>query len=233
MKKTLYLLFLLGFPVFSQTIDYNRIIPAENSKKLDMSEKLVQVAWKNLPTNQILQQRAAIANADVKKTKFAWLDYVTVSGNLNEFNINPQKNADGSTVPNFFPRYNIGASVRLGSIVSIPAERRKAESEARIAEQNLNQAKIALRAEVLRAYANYLTNKELLALQNQVSEDALGNFTLAEQKFKDGKITFNELNAVTAAYNAEKNRQLQAENKLTLSKIDLEELIGVKLEEVK
>ncbi len=216
-------------PLLAQNIDYNSIILPSGAKEIQFVEKLVQLAWANNPENQILhhQVNASVYNEKIAKRNF--LNQVQATGNLNEFNVNPPST---NSQPIFFPRYNFGATLNLGNIFTDPIKVKRAKEETAIAIQHVNSRKLTLRAEVLRRYQAYLTNKELLKVQADALEDASASFSLAEQKFKNGEATIVEFNSALENHNIRKTQKITAERDFYISKIDIEELIGVKLEDV-
>lgn len=233
MKLKFTILFLLtinGF-AYSQKVDYNRIIPPQYVTELSFSEKLVYLAWQNNPTNDVLQHEYNIAEKNKVKANWAWLDIFSAAYNLNEFTINPTEETKDRAL--FYPRYNFGARLDLGMLAEIPMDIKVAKEEIGIARATLNSQKIALRALVLRTYQNYLLAKEILDIQTVSTEEAFSRFSLSEQRFKNGEITLEQYNASVASYNAERKSKLEAEAKFNIEKINLEELIGVSLEEVK
>jgi outer membrane protein TolC len=226
-----YLIALLCLPnlLWAQSIDYNTIILPAGAKEISFSEKLVQLAWGNNPENQVLRHQVNIAEYGEKVAKRNFLTQISATGNINEFNLDPPKT---NNQPIFFPRYNFGATISLGNFFIDPVKVKRAKEETAIALQNVNSRKLALRAEVLKRYQIYLTNKELLKVQTDALEDASATFSLAEQKFKNGEATIVDFNAALDNLNVRKIQKITADGEFYISKIAIEELIGVKLEEV-
>lgn len=230
MNKILTLIFFV-FPLatFAQKIDYNKIILPDDAKDIQFVEKLVRLAWANNPINEMLKHEVAAAEYNEKIMKRGFINQITATGNLNEFNINPPNTTQ---FPIFFPRYNFGATLNLGNFFLDPLKSKKAKEEKMIAVQNVNSRKLTLRAEVLRKYQIYLTKKELLKVQVEALEDASNLYSTSEQKFKNGEATIVEYNAALENLNSRKTQKITAELDFNVSKIDIEELIGVKLEDV-
>lgn len=226
------LLLLMGSVVFlkAQNIDYNKIILPAGAKDIQFSEKLVQIAWANNPDNHVLLHEVKASEYSEKIAKRNFLNQISATGNLNEFNVNPP--ASINQFPIFFPRYNFGATINLGNVFSDPIKVKRAKEETAVAIQRVNSRKLTLRAEVLRRYQTYLTYKELLKVQTDAFEDASAAFSLAEQKFKNGETKIVDFNAALENFNNRKSQKLIAERDFNISKIDIEELIGIKLEDV-
>ncbi|MEQ8361813.1 MAG: TolC family protein [Cyclobacteriaceae bacterium] len=216
--------------VLAQKIDFNAIILPEGTKNVDYAEKLVMLAWQNNPENEILKSRASISQLQTKQAKWQWLEQIRVTGNINEFNIDPS--SDVFARSQFFPRYNLGAFITLGNFVQNPLEVKVKRQESLIASETINSRKLALRAEVLRRYEQYKKDSLLLDLQLQATEDVRSKFSLEEEKFKRGEITLDEFSQALSIQNRENANVIIYQSNLAISKIDLEELIGVKLEYV-
>ena len=227
-----FMLTLLTLPILvnGQKVDYNTIIMPSNTKDIQIAEKLVQLAWANNPSNQMLYNHVKAAEYNTKLAKRNFLNQIAATGNINEFTINPPPTTTG--YPPFYPKYNFSATLTLGNIFNDPIRVKQAKEETEIALKNIDSRKLTIRAEVLRRYQVYLTNKALLKLQTEGLEDASATFSLVEQKFKSGQANIVEYNSALENHNNRKTQQIMAERDFLISKIDIEELIGVKLEDV-
>lgn len=230
LKKLVIVVALLPYGAMAQKVDYNAIVLPSNAKDVEFEEKLVQLAWANNPTNEILDHHVNIAHIQVKQARWRWLNQFTVSGNVNEFTINPP---DGITGPLFYPRYNVGATITLGNFVTDPMNVKMMKEQKKIAELNINSQKLTLRAEVLRRYNSYVASKRVLEVRREALEDAYTSKGLMEQRFKSGDATIEEYNVALGNFNDQKTQEILAESSYKTAKIDIEELIGVRLEDVK
>lgn len=215
-----------------QNVDYNKIILPGNATNVDIGERLVQLAWKNHPSNRAVENELVAARYNVSKAKGEWLDIIRIQGNINEFNVHPQKDANGNQVPSFFPRYNFGALISLGMLAKIPAEVKRSKALAKIAENNIDEQKLRLRQEVLQSYNNYLKYQQILKIRSKALEDATNAHTLIEQKFRQGDETFDHYTVSSASLDAIRINKITAETDFLNGKLELEQMIGVKLEEV-
>lgn len=214
----------------AQTVDYNKIIIPSQVSELDIKERLVQLAWSNNPENRIAENEVLIAKKQVALASSDWLGTIRFSGNVNEFVLNPDADTDGRGA--FYPKYNIGMSIPLNIFMAIPNK----TSQARIVHdnqiENLKARKLHIRAEVLRLYANYKRDMELYKLQTNMTEEAYSNYMLSEQQFKNGEIPIEDYSSTSKSYFSELAAKIRAETTLEISKINLEEIIGVNLESV-
>jgi outer membrane protein TolC len=215
----------------AQKVDYNAVILPSDAKGISDAEKLVQLAWQNMPQNAILENQLNQAGMEVKLANRNWLEQIRATGNLNEFTLKPYDPVTNSRAL-FFPRYNISASFSIGNFINDPLRAKIKKEEKEIAQQNINAKKLTVRAEVLRLYQNYIYNREVLKMRTDALETILSAFALAEQKFKAGEVTIQNYNTALDNLNTHRIQKLQAESNLAISKINLEELIGVRLETV-
>lgn len=214
----------------AQGIDYNKIILPDHVQSPEFAEKLVQLAWKNHPTNEIFRRQVQVAEYEVSKSSAAWLDVFSVQGNLNEFNID--ESADVFNRSQFFPRYNFGARIPFSLFVQAPNQVKQNRQRVLISQAELDAQKLEMRRQVLKAYNDYVLFEKVYKVQSQQYTDSENLVKLTEQKFKNGEATFEIYTASQANFNRAAIQLLQAERDFKNAKVDLEQLIGIKLEEV-
>ncbi len=99
MKKiVLYLFVLIPVCSLAQSVDYNKIIVPDQVPSISFEERLVQLAWKNHPTNKAAMQKVEVAQAIKAKASWAWLDNFFVQANVNEFTGNTRARCMGSGI---------------------------------------------------------------------------------------------------------------------------------------
>lgn len=222
---------LISAPVVGQNVDYNKIILPEYTKTADFGEKLVQIAWKNHPGNETFRREVDIAEVTVRQSAAAWLDIFSVSGNMNEFTINPQTDIYGRSA--YWPKYNVRANISLGQLFTIPATTRINRHRLMIAQANVNTQKLTVRNAVLKAYNEYVLREKMYKVQSQLLLDNETSHKLIEQRFKNGETTFETYSQSLSAYTTMTVGQLEAERNYKNAKLDLEQLIGMRLEDVR
>jgi outer membrane protein TolC len=229
MKKVILFLLICGSAA-AQNIDYNKIILPEHSS-MDYVEKLVQLAWKNHPDNEVLRREVNVAQYDVAQSPAEWLNIVRFTGNMNEFTINPELDVFGRAA--FYPRYNISASISLGQLLSIPYNTKKNRERVVIAQSMVNSKKLDVRNAVIKAYNEYVLREKVYKVQTQLKSDNETSHKLIEQRFKNGETTFETYSLSLSNYSAVTIANLEAETAYKNAKADLERLIGVRLEDVR
>jgi outer membrane protein TolC len=237
MKKIIFLL-LVSVSTFAQSVDYNKIILPDNSQTTDFAERLVQIAWKNNPNNDVYTREVKVADYEVKKSKASWLEAIEVQGNVNEFTLNRRRDLEttangGLPRSAFYPRYNIRGGVTLGMFFTIPYTTKQNKERLAIAQSQVNARKLELRNLVLSAYNEYVMREKVFRIKTQLVLDTETSHKLVEQKFKNGEITFETYSVSLTTFSDITIAQLEAEKDYKNSKLALEQLIGVKLEDVR
>jgi outer membrane protein TolC len=233
MKHPLFISFMI-FSQFAlaQSVDYNKIILPSNLANLEFEEKLVQLAWKNHPSNQLLYNNLQIAKHDTKIASSEWLNTIRITGNLNEFTID-QSGDPADNRAQFFPRYNFGLQIPLGIFSGTSNQVKKGRQLEQVAQHTLDAQKLAVRSQVLTTYNTYLMYREIFNLRSQELEEATASFVLLEQRFKSGEEKYDRYSAGLSTLNKVKIDRVMAQTDYSNSKLALEELIGLKLEDVK
>ncbi len=231
MKKMRYclywaILYLVPLTAWAQRTNFDKIVQPIDIRARDYVEMLVQLAWINNPKYEALESNKRIEEQSVKIARLSWVDGITTSFNLNQ-------NAFAPATDNvFFSIYNLNASFNLGAILRTPLQVKAAKEKVRIADYMLNQEKLQVRGEVLRRYRDYLFSIELLKLRTQAVEDIYANFVAIKESFERGNTTFRTYMEASQSYNKSLEEKLEAENQVAKARITIEEIIGVKLDEI-
>ena len=111
MKKIMLCVFILASSLVKAQSIVDSISDPSFILRDTVSEKLAEFAVNNY---QIMMQKSRVNEMqyEVKKSKAAWLNNIAVTGNLNEANLK-SSNTGGQNV--FFPRYNFGLTLPLGT----------------------------------------------------------------------------------------------------------------------
>jgi outer membrane protein TolC len=198
----------------------------------------VQLAWKNHPSNDVLRSEVKIAEYAVKRNKADWWDILHLQGNLNEFTVNKyvlkqDEDQDRAQRADFYPLYNLRANISLGLFVRVPYNTRINKQQVAIAESNLDARKLEIRNVVLKTYNEYILKEKIYKIQAQVFSDVENAHKLLEQKFKNGETSFEAYSASQGNYSRASIVLLTAETEYKNTKLDLEKLIGMALEDVR
>ncbi|MEO1051427.1 MAG: TolC family protein [Bacteroidota bacterium] len=230
MNRLILLFLFLSHMAAGQEVDYDRIVPSGDALNLGVEETLIRLAWQNHPDNEILRRNISIAEKEIKLQKRSWWDGFNITGNVNDLILSSDSLI--AERAQFFPIYNFSGRLSIGTFVTLPLNTKIAKEKYKIAESNLNAKKLNVRAEVLKLYEQYKLARELLGIQNEILEDAQSNYSLYESKFRDGDTTFEEYRLAQVNLNQVKIERAKAQAAFEVAKINLEEMIGVPLEEV-
>lgn len=214
--------------VFAQQTDFDAVIQPVDSKARDFSEYLVQLAWMNYPESAIAQYELLNANSDQKNIKKEWMRDVQASFNLNESNL---RGVDTSGNV-FFPRYNLGITLNLYNILTQKEKTRIGGRRIDIAEQKVNQRKLTLRSETLQRWANFRLAREIVKERALVEQELNNTFIIVQQLYKSDEKTLEEYTTASAAYYQAREARIRAATDLELAKFQLEEIIGLRWEQV-
>jgi outer membrane protein TolC len=237
MKKAYILLLLvcIGLVARAQQQPDTEVLlkmPADPPAVARFKQKLVELALQSPDVKQF-DDRKEIARYNTRIATAQWANHFTAAGNLNEFTIKGQSN-DLNGNQNFYPRYNFGVTFPLGHFVSIPNEIKRARAEGKLAQKQKESQALIIKAKVLQAYEDYAAAKKLLELHLPVMEDALLNYNQVEEKFRagDNTVPIDVYKEAYRQYNAEMVQKVELERSFRQTKLTLEGIVGMTLEEV-
>lgn len=229
MKKITWIIMLLSTGAVAQERrDMIQSLPGIQT--VDFGEKLVRLAWRNNPESEIATYTIKAADQDIKLANAQWLDIFSLQGNLNEFNIDESR--DQFNRSDFYPRYNIGARINLGMFMSVPANVNRTKQQARIARAQAEDLRQALQSQVMQLYHNFMMHDKIYTLHSDLLISAESTHGVNEERFTSGEISFDEYNAAKGAFTEQQIAFYEAEAAYKNAKVQLEELIGMPLEEV-
>lgn len=227
------LLLLIAFQASAQTVDFNKVAMPFDQRAKTFEDYLVQLAWHNSPQNRILNTEVQIADNEVKLEKKEWTRDIQASFNINEISLSTLIYGDELDIPVFYPVYNFTASINLGTFVNRKANVQNKEFEKLIAEEKINEEKLSLRRNVLERYEEHLSSIELLTIRIQSEESAYQAYTLLSEQFRTGRADLEEYTRASDLYFSAKEGRQEAESKVRITRIALEELIGISYEKAK
>jgi len=224
MKPHLIFLMLCPFALYAQSSTARRPL----LERSVIEERLVSLAWENTPANKALVYRAEDAHKIYKQGLTTWLDMIRIQGNLNEFTMNPENFIRSQ----YFPRYNFSIAFTLGDFTSIPQQNRTKRVDAEVARLSVDSQRIYIKSEVLRRYNHYLSVRNRLEIQKKLESEIGVNLELARSKFTQGNETYDVLSGLVEKYYNLQLTTRELEEGLGEATLNLEEMIGVKLESV-
>lgn len=235
MSKSFFILVAFLFPLAlsAQNIDYKKIILPDDASNVTFEEKLVQLAWKNNPSTTIAREEYVISREEYKIKRAEWSTLFGMTGNLNEFNIREFAGSEATGGNQFFPRYNVYLRLPFSLLVENPHQKNAYRSRIRVAESKVNLMKLEIRNTVLKLYSEYKKAEAILIIKRQSMQDEESNYLLVEEKFKNGDASVEEYIQAQRNRNDMKIQLVIAENDFRQAKLDVEQVIGVGLDDVK
>jgi outer membrane protein TolC len=228
-RLPLLLLVLAPFALSAQSIDYNKIIVTEQISAISFEERLVQLAWRNHPSNKVVTQKVEMAETLRSKARWSWLDNIYLEGNYNEFTGDDDIN---EIARSYYPRYNIAVRLPLSAFVQTPLNAQAANDQVLINEFNVNSKKLETRQNVLLAVERLKEKFKIIKLRERIQEDYFLMFQSTEKKFKAGEITLEAYRTSSQAYYTKEEEIIQARSNFNQERIALEAMIGVELKDV-
>lgn len=207
-------------------------LPADAPAVTRFKQKLVELALQSPDVKQY-DDRKDIAKYNTRVATAQWANHFVAAGNLNEFTIKGRSN-DVNATQNFYPRYNFGVTIPFGHFVSIPNEIKRSKAEGKLAQRQKESQALIVKAKVLQAYEDYAAAKKLLELHLPIMEDALLNYNQVEEKFRagDNTVPIDVYKEAYRQYNAEMVQKVELERNFRQTKLILEGIVGMTLEEV-
>jgi outer membrane protein TolC len=198
-------------------------------KSFDIRERLIQLALNN-PSYEISDRATNVAAYQIRLAKSGWLNAISAQGNLNEFTIDPKAAGAGNVI--VYPRYNFGISLPFDIISRNSNNVRIARENYLIAQAQKNDKYRQIKADVLTKYEDYLLAKQKLEFQIQITQDAYTNYQVAENDFRQNAIKADDLSKAYRNWVGEQIARLDLQRNLNVTRIELERMIGIKLEDV-
>jgi outer membrane protein TolC len=226
--------FLISLLLISEVLQAQQTNPLyrpDSLRKFDIREKLVSLAIQN-PTYEMADHAATAASYQIKIAKSAYLGLFSAQANVNEFTISQRKDVNGVVIPNYYPIYNLGVNIPFDIFTRTTNNVKIAKENYAMTTAAKNQKFREIRADVLTKYENYLLARQLVELQSRITQSEYATLKRAESDFAENLIKLDDVEKAQKSYINEQVKSLTLQKDLNLSKIEIEKVIGVKIEEV-
>jgi outer membrane protein TolC len=236
MTRTTQLLISFAFLIYSVPMlaqNTSRAIDSTRRTSYDVIDtanenKLVALALQS-PTYSASNNQNRINELELKKTKNAWLNLLSISYTVNDQSFNKTAPAGTAIV---YPKYNFGITVPLGIIFSQGTNVKSARASVAYSKDLQKELARTIKANVLSKYKEYKMYRAMIEIQSELINDVLANATQAEDNFRKGTATVEQYIAAQKTKNDELAHNLTLKMQQDLVKIDIERMIGVPLESV-
>jgi outer membrane protein TolC len=224
----------MAFFLFAQVLQAQMTGPlyrTDSNRVNDIREKLVQLAIQN-PVYEMADHASTAASYQIKIAKSAYLGLLSAQGNINEFTVFGAPTVGGQKVPYYYPIYNLGINIPFDIFTRTTNTVKIAQENYAIASAAKNQTFRVVKADVLSKYETYLLARQLVELQGKITQSEYATLKRAESDFGENLIKLEDVDRTQKSYIVEQVKSLTLQKDLNLSKIELEKVIGVKIEDV-
>lgn len=191
-----------------------------------IEEKLVALALQG-PEAKNLEHENKIAEYQLKSAQNAWLNILSISANYNDRSFKQSNN----TTAYVYPRYFFGVTVPLGTILS-KTQVKSARESLEMGKNNQEVLRRSIREQVLSSYKQYKAYGQLIAIQSELVNDVQAQLVQTEEKFRNGTVSIETYNIAQKGNNNEIAALINLKLQQELKKLEIEKMIGVKLESV-
>ncbi|HVG14336.1 MAG TPA: TolC family protein [Chitinophagaceae bacterium] len=190
-------------------------------------ETLIQLAKENYPRVKAFDKQINIAQTNIKKSKNAWFDIFSFAY-MRTANLGATDNKNAFLLNG----YQYGLNFNLGSLLVKQGQIKTAKVELAIAELDKAEYHLELETLVKERYITYIQKLTVLNLRMKSASDAESILKSTHNKFERGEVKFDSYNEALLSYSKNLQDKISAESDMLISKVQLEQLIGKKLEEV-
>lgn len=226
MKKTILILSLLILAIIPSLRAQETLMDEINYNQL---QKYIEMAKEYYPQRQILAEQEKIAKNDLSAANISFLDPFSAS----YFYRPDEQDAINPQNPYLYNGFQLSATINLGDFLQKPFQSKSAKSNLKIAQLERQIYDTELEKEVKNRYYDYIFQVKALKVQTIAAQDATGTFQTLTNRFEKGEVTLEEYNEARAAIAVANTSKIETEKSYLQAKDNLEEIIGVKLSDVK
>lgn len=210
-------------PATAQVPNIDPTLPGSQSPEI--VQRLKELAWENHESRQVSELQLQMAQQEIKNRRWEWLDALSLT-----YNYSPdflfQEDAGRSS------RLGLGVVVRLGNLAQVPGRVRMAKLERAVATSEIEIQRKDIQNQVIQRYAFYLESMERYELFVESVENTYSTVESARQRFQRGDMDVDELQRAEDYLTGRRQQLIQARTDFFKARVDVEELIGVPLEQV-
>lgn len=196
-----------------------------------MKARLPELVMTN-PQLNITELEKAKTRAEITKSGAAWLNYVTGSVNINDVTTGAFRKNNPELANLYYPLWNIGITVPLGSLISKPADVKIARRNNEIAIERREGMERLLKRQVLSLFEEFRMKRDLLEKQDELTEESAAAMETAEVKLAGGTGSAQEFATARNVYYDHMARQRMLQKEKDVAELEIEELIGMPMENV-
>lgn len=197
--------------------------------KYDDLEKYIDLAKKNYPRRKAMEHGVQKAKQEIPMTALSYLDIFNAS-----YFYRPDQNSVLDPInPYNVNGFQFGVNVNLGLFLQKPFIAKKAKADLKIAEYQAQEYDLALVVEVKKRYYTYIQQINFLKIYTESVQDNKNTADNLKRRFEKGEIPLDNYNQSRLNLTNANTQKVQTEVNLLTAKDSLEEMIGMKLSDVK
>ena len=223
---SLFKTFLSFSILFCSFFSIENVAAQTNLADTSIEERLVQLALQG-PEMQKTDHLTKINEYQLKSAQNTWMNLLTFSLNYNDQTLSKQTIQTAYV----YPRYFFGLNIPLGTILSRTAVK-SAKENIEIGKENTEIIRRNIREQVLTAYKQYVVYSQLITMQSGLVNDVKTQLAQSEEKFRNGTISLDAYSTAQKVNNGEMAALINLKLQQDLKKLEIERMIGVKLETV-
>ena len=135
--------------------------------------------------------------------------------------------------PSFFSGFQTGITLNMGILLQKPYQIKMARNELDIRRYEKEEYNLNIEALVKERYFLYVQQQTLLKARMQSAQDAENTLKVVRYRFEKGEETLQVYNNALIIFSNQNQSKIEAEAQLLIAKAYLEEIIGIKLENIK
>ena len=198
-------------------------------KDTGVEERLVTLALQNVAYDAVTRA-VTMAHYKVTQMKNSWFDLLTLNLQFNDQSF--KQPATANNVTYVYPKFFYGIVIPIGTILSKGVQVKSAKEEVRISEDNQILAALKIRTDILSKYKSWRVANSVVLMERQVTDDIHAAFLQIEKRFNDGSVTIEVYSEASRNYSAQMTRLMNSQLDADIKKLQIEEVIGVRLESV-
>jgi outer membrane protein TolC len=202
----------------------------DTTRLSNIRERLVQLALQN-PEFEIADRNVAITQYQLKAAKGDWLGFIQPQVNLNPMTLYPPR-IGNQYEQMFFPIWNVAIAMPLNFYSQRNNILNVATQKIIMGEAEKNDRYRRIRSAVLSAFEDYRMYSDMLDIQNRIMLDERLDYLQAEKDFADGELDAALFKRAKLSYAEAEMRQREMQRNLETSKIVLEQMVGVSIDDV-
>lgn len=192
-------------------------------------QKYIDLAKQNYSSKKIADARKELVKTGIPMTQ---LDYLDIFNSSYFYRPNRNTVLDAAN-PYTVNGFQFGVSLNLGSFLQKPYAVKRAKTEYKIAVLEAEQNDVLIGMEVKKRYYDYIQQISQLKISSKTAQDSKGVSENLRSKFEKGEITIDAYNQSRVIQSQSDSEKIQAEVNFLKAKDLLEEMIGMKLSEVR